>query len=473
MNFIVARLSGGLGNQLFQYAAACGIAESAECGIALDVSGFGAANERRSFALGRFELGAPLLSGATFDPQFTTASIPVSGDDTLVAPVRRENTYEFEPETKALRGPAYLYGFWQSWRYFDGIRDTLRRRLKIAPPPVNDETDASVAVHLRRGDYLREAAHQSFGPCAPAYYAAAMEFLRARVRGARFFIFSDDPHWCSSHFAERDITIVSRPRGDAVDDLARMAGCRHHIIANSSMSWWGAWLGEQVDSIVIAPIPWYNQSPQARDLIPDRWIRLNRTTGAPWSEEQRRVGGAISVVVLRRGRADQAREAAACARAQTFPPQEILIESGPSVAAALNAGINKARGDWIAFLDAGDAWLPDKLRIELETAYLTGADAVDCRTIPTAGPHGPPALYPPPGPPDCDLAALLRAGHFIAGISHTMARRRVLATMTPFADDWTPETPGAAWAAFLARPSTVMLWQRLVKSPIPWLACPR
>jgi len=469
---IVARLTGGLGNQLFQYAAACGIAHESGGRVALDVSAFRNGEETRAFALGRFDLGAPLLAGSAFDADFRTALIPAqAGEAALALPVQRENQYEFEPATKALGGSAYLYGFWQSWRYFAALRDRLRQLLASVPShPEISPSDESVAIHVRRGDYLDDGVRRAFGACEPGYYAAAMAYLRTRLASPRFFLFSDDPLWCAAQFAAPDVTIMSRSGGDAVDDLASMACCRHHVIANSSLSWWGAWLGEGAQSIVIAPIPWYNQSPQVGDLLPDHWIRLNRASGAAWAAERRRVGGTVSVIVLDRGDREMLRRAIASAEAQTHKVLELLVETAPSAGTAFDAGIAKARGDWVALLDARDTWLPDKLRIELETAYLTGADAVDCRTIPVAGPDGLPEIYPPPGRPDCDLAGFLRAGRFIAGMSHTIARRDVLAKLGRFADDWTPEAPGAAWAGLLARPSTVMLWQRLVRSPIPWLA---
>lgn len=468
---VVARLTGGLGNQLFQYAAALGIAHRSGAEAAVDLTSFRRGEEKRSFALDRYDIGVPILAGSVFDADVRTAFLPAQADKgEMSLPVLRENTYEFEPETGKWQGSAYLYGFWQSWRYFAEIGDELRQRITLAASPTGHSIpENSTAVHVRRGDYLGGGG-ESFGLCEPSYYEAAMALMRERVLRPHFFVFSDDPEWCRAHFAARDVTIVSRPGGDAREDLAFMARCRHHIIANSSLSWWGAWLGAGAQSIMIAPIPWYTQSPQAGDLIPNHWIRLNRKTGADWSKEQPRVGGMVSVIVLARRGPDQLRQALVSIRAQSHQNIEIIVATGVQHGAALNAGIAKAQGEWIALLDDCDAWVPDKLRVQLETAALTGADAVNCRTIPVAGPDGLPPLYPPAGRPDCDLSALLRAGHFFAGVSHTIARREVLASLGPIDEGWSPATPSETWGRLLARPSTVMLWQRLVKSPIPWLA---
>ena len=471
-NLVVARLSGGLGNQLFQYAAACGVAAQSDASVALDLSHFATDGERR-FALARLLPDVPLLSGCRFDARFETARLPpqsalarcgIVGD--LCLPVQRENDYEYDPALHGLRGGAYLFGFWQSWRYFAPVAAPLRRAL------VGDATvdSGTVAVHVRRGDYLAPANRAVFGLCAPDYYAAALDLLRRRLSKPRFRVFSDDPAWCRAAFSAPDVEIASVAGGDAVDDLRAMAGCRHHVLANSSLGWWGAWLGAQDDSIVVAPMPWYNEAPRAGDLLPESWIRLERATGAAWP----RVGATpprVSVLVLAHDPARRAAALASVAAQRGVRAEPIIAEAPPGCdGAALNAALARAPCDWIAFLDDRDEWLPDKLAIQLEAAELTGADAVLCRTIPSARADGTlPALYPPPGPPDCPLHDLVHAGHFIAGISHTIVRRDRLHALGRFDDGWQVGARSALLARLQWREGTLRLWQRLVRSPIAFL----
>jgi hypothetical protein len=464
---VVARLSGGLGNQLFQYAAACGVAEAAGAAVALDVSGFATSPEPRRFALARLLPGVPLVTGSRLDAEFRTATLPAPLARTL--PIRREDAYEFEPALLGLRGEVYLYGFWQSWRYFAALADRLRHGLTGG----GESDPGTVAVHVRRGDYLEPANRAIFGVCEPDYYRAALALMRARLDRPHFHVFSDDPTWCRATFRDPDVVVASTPDRDPAADLLAMARCRHHVLANSSFGWWGAWLGARADSIVIAPIPWYTEAPRVGDLLPASWIRLHRATGEAWPPA---APNAPSVSVVSLGRDPGQLDAAlASARAQTGARLEIIVaatDTGDD-GAALDAALGRAAGDWIAFLDARDSWLPDKLAIQLETAQLTGAGAVVCRTIPIAGPDGVPALYPPPGPPDCSLPDLVRAGRFIAGISHTIARRDLLATLGRFEPGWRIGAPSALLARLHWHPRTVRLWQRLVRSPIGFLGGPR
>lgn len=506
-DIVVARLSGGLGNQLFQYAAACGIAHVSGGVPALDLSSLSSRGRTDQV----FDRAILRFDGTTLDPEFRVASVPQQGrlgclgiDGGIRLPVYRENSYEFDPAVKSIEGGAYLYGFWQSWKYFSEIADELRVRLKSALLSGLD-TDSvvqaigacqSVAVHVRRGDYLDPNMLDHFGVCEPAYYAGAMDLMRDRVANPRFFIFSDDPDWARAHFGASDVTVVSSAARDARADLAAMASCRSHILANSSFSWWGAWLGAGDDSIVIAPMPWYTESPRVSDLIPAHWIRLNRRSGVDWSTERGIVGEKkVSAVVLAKGAPQNIQRTLASIRSQTYRNVEIIIAacdaryacseyancapgttvidpSRSGLGAGLAAGTAVAQGEWVAFLDDCDIWLPDKLQIQLETAYLTDAAAVSCRTIPMQGPLGLPPIFPPPGPPDCSLQKLLQSGHFISGISHMVVRHDVLRTLGEPADDWTPYRNNDFSRRLMQQTHPVMLWERLVESPIPFLASP-
>jgi hypothetical protein len=505
---VISRLACGLGNQLFQYAAALGVAHASGATPMLDASGFDAGTEERSYSLDRYDLGVPVLHGGVFDPGFQTVSLPAQPGlaeagiaGALDVPVCRENNYAFEPHVMAGPVPVYLHGFWQSWKYFDAVSETLRDRLSVPPRP-SSRNDALVAairgspavsIHVRRGDYATAYNQTIFGLCAPDYYRVAMTILRDRIDSPRFFVFSDDPEWCRRHFRDPDTTIAPASDGDARDDLAMMSHCRHHIIANSSLSWWGAWLGWRRGSVIVAPIPWYSQSPHTPDLIPKDWIRLDRRTGEDWSLERSRLGmDKVSVIVLARSDPGRLRRALRSVAAQDHPNIEIivapigqrpcpseparetgdlpLIQAGrPDCGRALHAAIDRAEGAWLAFLDDGDVWLPHKLRTQVETAHLTDADVVVCRTIPMPGPAGLPEIFPPPGPPNCSLKQMVESGSFISGISHILARRQAAAALGPLDATWRPDTYARALQDLVWQPRAVLIWDRLVKSPIPYM----
>ena len=130
----------------------------------------------------------------------------------------------------------------------------------------------AVSVHVRRGDYVSDPAAQSFhGTCSPEWYAAVMKEMVARVEAPAFFIFSDDPQWARSNLPAYEGMHFIDPQSDRRDfeDMHLMSLCCHHIIANSSFSWWGAWLNPSPDKQVIAPARWFNQGHNdTQDLLP-------------------------------------------------------------------------------------------------------------------------------------------------------------------------------------------------------------
>jgi hypothetical protein len=504
-DLVVSRLSGGLGNQLFQFAAAFGIAHRSGARVALDVSSFVEVNDGRVYLLERYASQDLVVSGTAFDSTYRTATIGMSAANSkmsLQLPVYRENNYQFEPEAMALRGSVYLYGFWQSWKYFDQVADVLRARIAGAcnagrrPPAVAD--GEMVAVHVRRGDYLVPDVHEAFGLCDPAYYRRAMALLRERLARPQFLVFSDDPQWCARTFTDPDVAIVSNGHGDVHADLAGMARCRHHIIANSSLSWWGAWLARREGSIVVAPISWYTQSPQAHDLIPPHWIRLDRRTGADWTMQASEAAARkVSIIILAHDAPDGLAYALQDARSQSHANTEIIVAlDNPSAAvrrtvekaerdgavkvvvapgrgASCNAAVAAAAGEWVAFLDEGDRWRRDKLQIQVEAAYLNDADVVGCRTVPVAGPTGTPPIFPPAGSPDCSLRDMLRRGYAISGWSHAIVRRDLLTEPGLFDVHGLQRNDIELWRRLgLARARdtrSVIIWDRLVSSPVPFL----
>lgn len=162
-------------------------------------------------------------------------------------------------------------GFFQSEKFFEGAHEEIKRVFKLNIQPVT-----RVSIHVRRGDYVQHP--NSFPPITPDYIMQAMEYIDIKVGKAMPCIFfSDDIQWCKEHFVGA-LYSFSEGLGEH-GDLSLMASCSHHIIANSSFSWWGSWLGHNPDKIIVSPHyknwfgPGFTGSPP-KDLIPDSWHQI-------------------------------------------------------------------------------------------------------------------------------------------------------------------------------------------------------
>lgn len=199
----------------------------------------------------------------------------------------RERGLEYDPRFAELGDNTYLRGYWQSEKYFHEIADPLRRELTRSEPisdanrELLDQIDQTTAVslHIRRGDYVSDAKTQRIhGTCSLDYYAEATRYLAERLATKpTFFIFSDDPQWTRDNLKLGfPMRFVSH---NAVDDpwpdMQLMSACQHHVIANSSFSWWGAWLNPSPNKIVVACRRWFaDAGKNDKDLVPETWVRL-------------------------------------------------------------------------------------------------------------------------------------------------------------------------------------------------------
>lgn len=291
---IISRLTGGLGNQLFQYAAGRALALQRGDNLLFDTRLLETTARKklvtpRAYALHHYCVAARLATEPELNEFFFRAS-QRGWKGTWKRFVRPAGIVQHSRTSVQFpaRGDIYLKGHWQSESYFLSIRDTLLSELALCSPAGTDSQryidaaggQTSVAVHYRRGDYLSNPEYRSFhGICPPGYYTKGMQYLREQVDDPVFFIFSDDLNSVRNEFGERtDLVYVDCNDGDnGHADIAIMASCKHHIIANSSFSWWGAWLCDYADQIVIAPQSWFNDANanvRADSIVPDRWIRM-------------------------------------------------------------------------------------------------------------------------------------------------------------------------------------------------------
>lgn len=279
---------GGLGNQLFQYAAARALAFRNKCELVVDPYWFEHPHRNetpRTYELNKFSISVRL---GTSREQYQWRRLrgrlgPVFGVLQRVQ-ILRERGHEYTPAVLDVKIPAYMIGYWQSERYFESIRDLLEQELRPAERLCRDdlkviqmiEESTSVSIHVRRGDYITNpSAYHYHGLCSLSYYNAAIAALRVRLSKPRFFVFSDDPEWAIANIQCDAPTIYVRHNGpsQAFRDLTLMAKCQHHIIANSSFSWWGAWLSRR-PGIILAPKRWNMAGTNSPDLLPKHWEQL-------------------------------------------------------------------------------------------------------------------------------------------------------------------------------------------------------
>ena len=295
---IIVKLWGGLGNQMFQYAAARRLSLVNETQLKLDLSWFQkvpSGDTPRPYDLNVFNTVQNVASPAEVKalrgidirrwPKVVKRFLQGTGLFINKSYVM-EKHYHLDPEILDIHGDVYLDGYWQSARYFSDEERLIRQEFTIKIPPdlANREVAdiirnvEAVSLHVRRGDYVSDhkaGLHHGISPLA--YYKKAISEIISRVENPHFFVFSDEPEWVKRNLSiDHPGTYVEHNGPEkGFEDLRLMSLCRHHIIAKSSFSWWGAWLAVHQEKIVIAPKNWFSEaSIDTSDLIPDGWIRI-------------------------------------------------------------------------------------------------------------------------------------------------------------------------------------------------------
>lgn len=294
---ILVKLNGGLGNQLFQYAAGRSLAIRHGVELVIDTSAFKDLNGNgedifRPFGLQHFSPVARIANAADLTP-FQRSKWSKAFDLLCISlGITRKGMYFREPyfhyfkNWKKLPDGVYLDGYWQSEKYFETIRSFLLKELSMpnslsvatVDTAQNIRSSNSVSIHVRRGDYLSIPKNKElYAVCGIEYYNQAIQQVKSFVNDPVFFVFSDDPNWCRENLKLQDlVVVVDHNVGDnSYQDLYLMSLCKHNIIANSSFSWWGAWLNDHPEKKVFAPKVWFNHATKdTNDLIPSTWIKL-------------------------------------------------------------------------------------------------------------------------------------------------------------------------------------------------------
>ena len=288
---IVIRLKGGLGNQMFQYALGRYLSVKNNTELLLDTSSY-RHDHLREYRLASYCIQAKASDQFLFFPtdgrarRFNRIIQLIQKIFSQPFQIIREKGFEFDPQVLACSNNAYLDGFWQSEKYFAPIANTIREdfRLKSAITDllktITQEIAAteSVSIHVRRGDYISNPTTASYhGTCSVQWYQEAAKMMEEKLIKPTFFVFSDDYEWAKKNlrFNSTTVFVPPSPDGQECNDLYAMSLCKHNIIANSSFSWWGAWLNANSQKIVIAPQNWFIAGPKNTDnLIPKTWQRL-------------------------------------------------------------------------------------------------------------------------------------------------------------------------------------------------------
>lgn len=287
---IITRIIGGLGNQMFQYAAGRSLALAKGCQLKLDVSGFENYDLHNGYELGLFNIKAEIASAAEVSRLVGTQS-------RLADFVRRklgiakkthfiERDFSFDPSFFNVTTPVYIDGYWQSYKYLDPFAAQIREELTLAKPLAGKNAEFAkqiaqvnaVSIHVRRGDYVaNQATNKVHGFVGIEYYKEAMQRISNEVGAPYFFVFSDDMTWARGNLGLVDnVTFVEHNTGvHSYEDMRLMSLCRHHIIANSSFSWWAAWHGHQAGKLVFYPSNWFATGERdTSSLCPPEWIRV-------------------------------------------------------------------------------------------------------------------------------------------------------------------------------------------------------
>ncbi|MBS4062401.1 MAG: alpha-1,2-fucosyltransferase [Bacteroidetes bacterium] len=298
---IITRLKGGLGNQMFQYATAKSLSLKKKTSLKLDTSFL---NERplkpnytiRNYELGLFNINAEIANSDDIRKILNRKIsffdiIKIKFNRNSIAnykkPIIQEQGFQFDQNLFKSSENCLIVGYWQSEKYFDDIRPILLKDFSLKSEPdennvkllKNISTANSVSIHFRRGDYVSNPlTNQIHGVCNIEYYQKAIEFINHKVKDPVAFIFSDDIEWAKKNFKTNiPIIFVDKNTSNLSEDFRLMSACKHNIIANSSFSWWGAWLNGNPDKIVIAPEKWFadvEKNKETVDLVPEKWIRI-------------------------------------------------------------------------------------------------------------------------------------------------------------------------------------------------------
>lgn len=278
---------GGVGNQLFCYAYAKSLQQKGY-DVKIDISTF-KFNKIDSYEFDKYSIDIPISTQEEneilFNNSLLSKILKRFGID--ISNKVREKSLLFDESLLRINDNCYVDGYFQNEKYFYDIRDILLEQISINRPLSNftkniqkkiNSLNNTCSIHVRRGDMANDINVKIHGVCSVEYYNNAIEFLENKLGEVNYFIFSDDFEWCRSNLKiDNAIFVESDEQRIAHEDVYLMSLCDHNIIANSTFSWWGAWLNPNNDKIVIAPNAWFADKDlhkQSKDIVPKDWIKI-------------------------------------------------------------------------------------------------------------------------------------------------------------------------------------------------------
>lgn len=285
-------MDGGLGNQMFQYAMGKSFAERNHASLLLDTSLYQSKEMHNGFELEHvFGISVRIASKSEIKALLrwkATKLVRKILNKKKFSFLRghnyhHENELNYNESVLTLPCNSYLEGYWQSESYFKDIEGIIRADFVFRKPLFGQNAEIadkirisnSVSLHVRRGDYV--ANHSIHFPCTIDYYNQAIRYIDSHLSNPVYFLFSDDIEWARENLLiNADYYFINNNVGiDSYNDMHLMSLCDHHIIANSSFSWWGAWLNSCKDKMVIAPKRWFHADAFApHDIIPKSWLTM-------------------------------------------------------------------------------------------------------------------------------------------------------------------------------------------------------
>ena len=274
---IIIKIKGGLGNQLFQYAIAKAFSLETKRKFKLDISIF------EWYKLHNYGLHHFNIQPEFYTPESKWKMKLKKLFNKVVFYNEDHHQFNYNPNLKDTKSDyLFLEGYYQSQKYFIKYEKEIRNDFQIITPLKKQTSDMvaymqsvnAVSIHFRRGDYVGNAVHETD---KTEYYKEAMKIIESKVENPVYFLFSDDIPWVKENFTTNFEThyVDFNDAATNFEDIKLMSSCKHNIMANSSFSWWGAWLNPNPNKIVIAPKLWFNdEKVNTNDVIPENWIKL-------------------------------------------------------------------------------------------------------------------------------------------------------------------------------------------------------
>ncbi len=285
---IIVEVTGGLGNQMFQYALYRKLQLSGK-DVKLDLSFYHTKQTLRKFELGIFKLPLEIASRSEICRLKGYTSDASRLEKAFTTRVNRHTHLYAEDLDAGFQNAVlemddvYLSGYWQNELYFKDIRKQILEDFRFPKlltkqyPELLQKmwTENSVSIHVRRGDYLDPVNSRLYcGICTVDYYQRAIRYMQEHMQDPEFYFFTDDPQWVKQNLYQNGMTVVEHQKTDPdYADMFLMSQCKGHIIANSTFSWWGAWLDSKEERVVVSPTKWLNNH-EVMEIICNGWITI-------------------------------------------------------------------------------------------------------------------------------------------------------------------------------------------------------